>query len=235
MRRRWATGPKCYAGPLVAAAVRLRPAGLNAETLAALARSNDSKKLSAKARRALAVVLSAAQSVAICLRSARAIDERTLDVCKLEANQCALALVAAPGAALLADGRRRRGYELEPIEFERHAGYGTKYHEGAIARLDLCDQHPAQSRNRPGSPPQANRMASAERSTDRHVLRRTTADARHPVGSDERPRPARRAGSGGTGSLIKRPRGPLQLDRRLTGNHDLKPIAGTRHGDERRT
>jgi hypothetical protein len=42
-------------------------------------------------------------------------------------------------------------------------------------------------------------------------------------------------GSGDKGSLIERPSGPLQLDRRLTGNHDLKPIAGTRHGHERGT
>jgi ribonuclease HII len=174
-----------YAGPLVVAAVRLRPAVLNAQTLTALARLNDSKKLSAKARAELyPVVLSAAQSVAICLRSARAIDERGVHVCNLEANQCALARVAAPGAALLADGRRRRGYALEPIAgrdvvhvvggdrasaaiaaasiiakvtrdrlmgrlavghpgygFGTHAGYGTKDHERAIARLGLCDQH----------------------------------------------------------------------------------------------
>jgi ribonuclease HII len=178
-------GRACYAGPLVAAAVRLRPAGLDAQSLAALERLDDSKKLSATARAELyPVVLGAAQSVAICLRSAKAIDERGLDGCNLEANRCALARVAAPGAALLADGCRRRGYALEPIAgsdvvhvvggdrfsaaiaaasiiakvtrdrlmgrlavchpgygCERHAGYGTKDHERAIARLGLCDQH----------------------------------------------------------------------------------------------
>jgi ribonuclease HII len=179
------TGRACFAGPLVAAAVRLRPAGLDAQSLAALERLDDSKKLSATVRAGLyPVVLGAAESVAICLRSARAIDERSLDVCNVEANRCALARVAAPGAALLADGCRRRGYALEPIAgrdvvhvvggdrfsaaiaaasiiakvtrdrlmgrlavchpgygFERHAGYGTKDHERAIARLGLCDQH----------------------------------------------------------------------------------------------
>ena len=179
------TGRACYAGPLVAAAVRLRPAGLGAQSLAALERLNDSKKLSATVRAELyPVVLGAAESVAICLRSARAIDERSLDVCNQEANRCALTRVATPGAALLADGCSRRGYALEPIAgsdvvhvvggdrasaaiaaasivakvtrdrlmgrlavchpgygFERHAGYGTKDHERAIARLGLCDQH----------------------------------------------------------------------------------------------
>lgn len=104
-------GRACFAGPLVAAAVRLRPAGLGPQSLAALARLNDSKKLPARVRAELyPVVMGAAESVAICLRSARAIDERRLHVCNLEANRCALARVAAPGAALLADG-----YALAPI------------------------------------------------------------------------------------------------------------------------
>ena len=177
-------GRGCYAGPLVVAAVRLRPAGPGVEAMVALARVNDSKKLSPSVLAALyPVVLGAAESVAICLRSARAIDERGLDVCNLEANQCALALVTAPGAAQLADGRRRRGYALEPIAgrgvvhvargdgasaaiaaasiiakvtrdrlmerlavchpgygFERHAGYGSEYHERAIVRLGACQR-----------------------------------------------------------------------------------------------
>lgn len=104
-------GRACFAGPLVAAALRLRPAGLDAQSLAALARLNDSKKLSATARAELyPVVLGAAQSVAICLRYARTIDERGLHVCNLEANRCALARVAVPRAALLADG-----FALAPI------------------------------------------------------------------------------------------------------------------------
>jgi ribonuclease HII len=109
-------GRACFAGPLVAAAVRLRPAGLGPQSLAALARLNDSKKLPARVRAELyPVVMGAAESVAICLRSARAIDERGLHVCNLEANRCALARVPAParwapGAALLADG-----YALAPI------------------------------------------------------------------------------------------------------------------------
>jgi len=104
-------GRACFAGPLVAAAVRLRPAGLGARSLAALARLDDSKKLSERVRAELyPVVLGAAESVAICLRSARAIDERRLQVCNLEANRCALARVAAPGAALLSDY-----YALAPI------------------------------------------------------------------------------------------------------------------------
>ena len=104
-------GRGCYAGPLVAAAVRLDYRRLSDHHWAALAALDDSKKLTRAVRERLyPAVLAAASAVAVTSRSAASIDRRGLHRMNLDANRAALAAVATPGAALLADG-----FQLAPI------------------------------------------------------------------------------------------------------------------------
>jgi ribonuclease HII len=98
-------GRGCFAGPLLAAAVRLDYARLSQKQRRALAELNDSKQLTRARREALYPhVLAAASAIAISLRCARSIDTWGLHQQNLDANFSALTAVACPGAVLLADG-----------------------------------------------------------------------------------------------------------------------------------
>lgn len=98
-------GRGCLAGPLVAGGVLLDLHRIGPRDVRALARLNDSKKLSDEAREELLpVILAAAAKVVVISRSAVTIDTSGLHVNNLAALREALRAVAVPGAVCLSDG-----------------------------------------------------------------------------------------------------------------------------------
>jgi ribonuclease HII len=107
-------GRGAFAGPLLAAAVRLDYARLSKQQRQALAGLNDSKQLTRRRREALYPhVLAAASAVSLSMRCARSIDTWGLHKQNLNANYSALAGVACPHTVFLADG-----FALPAIEGE---------------------------------------------------------------------------------------------------------------------
>jgi ribonuclease HII len=96
-------GRGALAGPIVAAAVLLEPAAIEP---GALARLNDSKRLSPQRRAELALAIGReAAAIAVVAVSSAEIDEIGIQAANLGALSRALDLVAAPeGAALVVDG-----------------------------------------------------------------------------------------------------------------------------------
>ena len=107
----------CWAGPLVAAAVRLDCDRLDADAVARLEHLNSSKKVTAARRAALVpVLLEVLDMVAFVAIPAAQIDRDGPDVCNMLALSRALDAVAAPGSVSLVDGQQRKGV-LVPAEW----------------------------------------------------------------------------------------------------------------------
>jgi ribonuclease HII len=103
----------CWAGPLVAAAVRLDCDRLDPDVVARLEHLNSSKKVTAARRAALLpVLLEVVDMVAYVAIPAGQIDREGPDVCNMLALSRALNAVAAPGSVSLVDGQQRKGVLL---------------------------------------------------------------------------------------------------------------------------
>ena len=97
-------GRACWAGPLVAAAVRFDYDRVDANAVARLEHLNDSKKVTPRRRAALLpVILEVADVVAIVVIPAAQIDRDGLDVSNMRALGHALEAVAVAGSVNLVD------------------------------------------------------------------------------------------------------------------------------------
>lgn len=110
-------GMACWAGPLVAAAVRFDYDRLDADALARLEHLNSSKKVTPLRRAALLpVLLELVDMVAYVAIPAGQIDRDGPDVSNMLALNRALDAVAVPGSVNLVDGQQRKGVVL-PAEW----------------------------------------------------------------------------------------------------------------------
>ena len=106
-------GMACWAGPMVAAAVRFDNDKIDAEVLARLEHLNSSKRTTPLRRAALLpVLLEVADMIACVAIPAPQIDRDGPDVCNMLALSRALEAVGAPGAVTLVDGQQRKGAVL---------------------------------------------------------------------------------------------------------------------------
>ena len=106
-------GMACWAGPLVAAAVRFDYARLDADVVERLEHLNSSKKVTPLRRAALLpVLLELVDMVAYVAIPAGQIDRDGPDVSNMLALSCALAAVAVPGSVNVVDGQQRKGVVL---------------------------------------------------------------------------------------------------------------------------
>jgi ribonuclease HII len=106
-------GMACWAGPMVAAAVRFDYDRLDADAFARLGDLNSSKKLTAPRRAALLpVLLEVADMVSYVAIPATQIDRDGPDVCNMLALSRALDAVAVAGSVSLVDGQQRKGVVL---------------------------------------------------------------------------------------------------------------------------
>ena len=103
-------GMACWAGPIVAAAVRFDYGRLDADVSARLEHLNSSKKVSALRRAALLPVLfELVDMVAYIAIPAGQIDRDGPDVCNMLALSCAIDAVEVTGSVNLVDGQQRKG------------------------------------------------------------------------------------------------------------------------------
>jgi ribonuclease HII len=100
----------CWAGPMVAAAVRFDYDLLDADVFARLQYLNSSKKVTPSRRAALLpVLLEVADMVAYVAIPAGQIDRNGPDVCNMLALSCAIDAVGVTGSVNLVDGQQRKG------------------------------------------------------------------------------------------------------------------------------
>lgn len=108
-------GRACWAGPLVAAAVRFDYERLDAEAVARLEGLNDSKKVSPRRRAALLpVIMEVADVATVMVVSAAEIDRDGLDVANRRALASVLEAVAVAGSVKLVDWFDLHGAEDPP-------------------------------------------------------------------------------------------------------------------------
>jgi ribonuclease HII len=106
-------GMACWAGPLVAGAVRFDYARLDADVFERLEHLNSSKKVTPLRRAALLPVLfELADMVAYVAIPAGQIDREGPDVSNMLALSRALEAVAVPGSVNVVDGQQRKGVVL---------------------------------------------------------------------------------------------------------------------------